>query len=187
MAIILSIGVLAGGFYLLRRIVDRGYLDQFTYAFQEINLLPGKDFRPTSPESSLQVFLTEDGMTLTPHLSRLKRNAPGPEKDHLILQELFTPRKGLLARPAAPDGTRVRGFYRLGRTAYLDLTEEFVHPAQPTPHGERLAVYATINSILLNNSDLDAVQLLIEGKPIETAWGWLDCSSPLGADLSLIR
>ena len=31
------------------------------------------------------------------------------------------------------------------------------------------------------------VRFMIEGETVETAWGWLDLSSPLAPDLSLVR
>ncbi|MBI1785247.1 GerMN domain-containing protein [Candidatus Sumerlaeota bacterium] len=187
MAVVLSLGFVGGGFYALKVVTERGYLDQYAYVFQDVSLLPNKNIRPSPMEASIQIFESDDGVTLTPRLQRLRRNAMGHEKDLLVLAAMFSGERPAGFKSLLPEGTKSRGFYRLGRTAYLDLTENFLKPASPTPRGERLAVYSLVNSIILNNQDVDAVQLLVEGKPIEIAWGWLDCSSPLGPDLSLIR
>ena len=186
-AAVVSLIVVAAGIFGLSRIVDEGYLDQFTFAFQDTSLLPEKQFRSSAAETSVRIFFTHDGRTLSPHTARLRRAVSGPEKARLILQELFSPPRSALFRSALPEGTRALGFYRIGATAYLDLSSEFFNPASPGPLGERMAVYALVNSILLNDPEIDAVQLMSEGKAIETAWGWLDCSSPLGANLSVIE
>lgn len=186
-AAVVSVIVVALGIFGLSRIVDEGYLDQFTFAFQDTSLLPEKQFRRSAAETSVRIFFTHDGRTLSPHTARLRRAVSGPEKARLILQELFSPPRSALFRSALPEGTRALGFYRIGSTAYLDLSSEFFNPASPGPLGERVAVYALVNSIVLNDPEIDAVQLMSEGKAIETAWGWLDCSSPLGANLSVIE
>ena len=121
-----------------------------------------------------------------PYLYPTRRAVNDPERARLILNALFTPPRGAVFRSAMPEGTHLRNYYQVGVTAYLDLSKEFLEPENPTPVGERIAVYASVNSIVLNDLGVEAVQLLVEGQPIETAWGWLDCSSPLGANLSII-
>ena len=186
LALLLTVAIIAGGFFGLRRMIDRGYLDQFNYAYQDTSLLPGKDFRPSGAEMNVRVYLTYDGRRLTADIRRLRRAAGGPERVRLVLDDLLSSPDDNPLRSPVPEGTRRRGLYQIGRTAYLDMTQEFLSPKEPTPLGERLAVYALVNSIVLNDPSVDAVQLLVEGRPIDTAWGWLDCSSPLGANLSLI-
>lgn len=186
--LLLSFAVIGAGAWALRAIVAGGYLDRLAYTFDEdVSLLPDAGFRPPSSEHTVRLFLTHDGRTLTAHTRRLRAVVGDAEKARLILTELFSPPPSALFRPATPAGTSVRGYYQLGRTAYLDLSEEFLAPRAPTPQGERLAIYAVVNSLVLNVESIDSVQLLVGGETIETAWGWLDCSSPLGANLSVIE
>lgn len=186
MATLLSLIVIGGGIYALKEITDRGYLDQYQYVFQQIDLLPTNTIRPASLDAALQVFVSEDGRSLTPRLYRLRRDMSADERDRIILDQLFSGPQGS-ERRIIPEGTNVRAFYRYGTTAYLDLTEQALEAGNTSARDERLTIYSMINSLVLNNPDINAVQILIEGKPIESLWGWLDCSSPLGADLSLLR
>jgi hypothetical protein len=186
---VLSIAIIAGAIYGIRSIVRSSYLDQVSYTFgRDVSLLPARTFRPTPTDQMVRIFQTENGETLVPATRRLRRVVSEPEKARLILQEVFSPvpRGGSLRAPL-PDGTRSRGFYTIGKTGYLDLSEDFREPPAKTPQGERLAVYSLVNSLVLNNAGVDAVQILVEGRPIETAWGWLDCSTPLGANLSIVE
>lgn len=186
-AIFMTIGLVLAASYGLREIIERGYLDQYKFVFQEVSLMPAKTIQPPSVDGSFQVFIPDDGFMLTISLQRLRRNMKAPEKDRLLIDTLFAPETYSSGTSLLPDGAAARGYYVVGRTGYLDVNEAFTQPNAASPRAERLAVYSIINSILLNNTELDAIQILVEGKPVETAWGWLDLSSPLGADLSLIR
>jgi hypothetical protein len=183
---LLSLGVIGWGIWALRGVVENEYFDRLAYAFQDVELAPGADFGVSERENRVRVYFTHDGRTLTPDTRRLPPESRGPRLAALILNELLDPPRNVLFRSALPEGTRVRGVYRIGRTAYVDCSAEFINPPEPTPNGERLAVYAVVNSIALNDPEVDAVQILIEGREIGAAWGWLDCSSPLGANLAVI-
>lgn len=186
-AAVVCLAIVGWGIYGLRQIVDRGYLDQVEYAFRDASMLPGESFQRSALESTVRIYFTRDGKTLTPSTRRLRRSVTGAERIGLILQGLFEIAPNPPLRSAFPPGTEARGFYRIDRTGYLDLSKEFLNPREPSPRGERLAVYAIVNSIVLNDPEIDSVQLMVEGEPIETAWGWIDCSSPLGANLAMIR
>lgn len=186
-AIFMTVGIVLGGIYGLREVMQRGYLDQYKFLYQEVNLLPTKSIQPPTTEGSFQMFLPDDGMMLTASLQRLRRNMKPAEKDRLMLETLFAPETVAAGARVLPEGTTSRAYYVVGRTGYLDMNEAFTKAEKPTPRAEKLAVYSIINSLLLNNAELDAIQILVEGKPVDTAWGWLDLTSPLGPDLSLIR
>ena len=51
---------------------------------------------------------------------------------------------------------------------------------------EMLAVYAIVNSVVLNVPEISAVGILINGGPLETLNGHVDLRRPLLADSSLI-
>jgi hypothetical protein len=91
-----------------------------------------------------------------------------------------------------PKGTSIRALYVVGNVLWLDMSPAFLKPDNPSPLMERLVVYSLVNSFLLNDPNpsqptVVGVCFMVDGKPIDSAWGWLDLSSPLGADLSLIR
>lgn len=188
MAVVLSVGVVVGGYYGLRESVQRGYMDQFKFVYDHTRLMPVDRLDPTSSEDTVQIFLSKDGKTLSPYPRRVRRNTPNPEKARLIMDELLSPTGGGALATLMPPGTQSRGFFQVGSTAFVDLSNDFLNAKQDrSPRAERLAIYAIVNSVALNIPDIQSVQILVEGNPIETAWGYMDCSTPLGPDLSLIR
>jgi spore germination protein GerM len=117
----------------------------------------------------------------------MRRDLQQVEREQAVLDLLFSPPPNASLERVIPEGTRLRAFYVIDRSGYLDISKEFLEPKQASPEAERLAVYALVNAIVLNSPGIDAVQILVEGRSIQSPWGWMDCSSPLGANLSLIH
>jgi spore germination protein GerM len=87
-----------------------------------------------------------------------------------------------------PQGTTVRGFYITGRQeAFVDLSAQLVsgHPGGSTT--ELLTVYAIVNAVTANLPTVQRVQILIEGKEVDTIAGHVDLRRPLQADAGLVR
>ena len=186
--ILLGTTALVGfGFWAAHEIRMRNIAQPLLESFGGVSMLPASPVRPPDPEQEVRVYyIARDGM-LSPQ-SRLLRGAAGEAaRLHQIVRELQAPPStGLLASPLA-GGVEVRGVYLLDGIIYLDLSQTFTRPEEPTPLGERLAIYSLENSFMLNLQSLRGVQILIEGQLAQSAWGWLDISTPLGPDLSLIR
>jgi len=86
------------------------------------------------------------------------------------LEELFRgPSPGLL--PAVPDGVRVRQLYILpDGTAYVDLSSEMLnHPWGSTT--ELQAIYAIVDTLALNVTQIARIGILVDGEPRETLGG----------------
>jgi hypothetical protein len=124
---------------------------------------------------------------LAPYVFRLRHELKIRERERVVLTRIFEPPPHPRLEPIIPKGTALRAFYVIDRAAYLDVTREFLNPPERTPEAERLAVYALVNAIVLNSEEIDAVQILVEGRSIRSAWGWMDCSTPLAANLSVIQ
>jgi spore germination protein GerM len=97
---------------------------------------------------------------------------------------------------AAPDGyvsviprdTTIRGFYITGRQeAFVDFSSQLAagHPGGSTT--ELLTVYAIVNAVTSNLPTVQRVQILIEGKEVDTLAGHVDLRRPLQADTTLVR
>jgi len=185
---VLCLGIIAFGYLNLTRIgaAERA-LGQFAANLGGASLLPASGFEPLSGEETIQVYYTADGHTLTPYNLRPRRVMTPAQKDRLALRQLLQADAIAGLKSTIPQGTELLGFYRLQGTAYVDLSDGFVQVDTPTPIREKLAVYAIVNSLALGDPEIDGVQIMIEGKTVETAWGWLDCSTPLGANLSVIQ
>ena len=84
---------------------------------------------------------------------------------------------------ALPPGTRLREIYfAQGGTLYVDFTRELQSNHAGGSRGEIETVYAVVDTLALNFPEVRRVQLLVEGKEIDTLAGHLDTSRPLPPD-----
>jgi len=83
--------------------------------------------------------------------------------------------------PTIPQTTKVNALYVSDRIAYIDFSSEIIedHPGGST--GELLTIYSIIMT-LTSFSDIDKVQLLVDGNSGETLVGHVDTSVPLERD-----
>ena len=153
--------------------------------YRTLSLRPAQRIQAPKAEMQLQIYYVARGRALAAEMRRLRKPATENERLRLIAQELRKPPSGKLLENPLPPGTDIRGVYLLNGIAYVDLTIDFTKVERPTPLRERLAIYALVNSMMLNNRSIQGVQIMIDGRPANSAWGWLDISSPLGPDLSL--
>jgi spore germination protein GerM len=124
------------------------------------------------------------------HLSSVVREVrlaeqPGEQGTEIVSVALEAPPAPLLS--AVPTGTTVRGFYLVpGGDAYVDLGGDgLTAPGGST--SESLAVYAIVNAVTANLPSVKRVQILIEGKEVDTLAGHLDLRRPLAPNLALVQ
>jgi germination protein M len=87
-----------------------------------------------------------------------------------------------------PPGTAVRAFYVTGGgDAFVDLSPEASanHPGGSS--AELLTVAAIVNAVTANLPAIRRVQILIDGKEVDTLAGHIDLRRPLERDTSLVR
>ena len=87
-----------------------------------------------------------------------------------------------------PDGTLLRAFYATERgDAFVDLSSDVStrHPGGSST--ELLTVYAIVNAITANLPSIQRVQILIDGREVDTLAGHVDLRRPLERDFSLVR
>ena len=87
-----------------------------------------------------------------------------------------------------PEGTLLRAFYVTERgDAFVDLTADVstAHPGGSST--ELLTVYAIVNAITANLPSIQRVQILIDGREVDTLAGHVDLRRPLERDFSLVR
>jgi spore germination protein GerM len=91
-------------------------------------------------------------------------------------------------RAAVPAGTTVRGFYlTAGGDAFVDLSSEVVTAHPGGTAAEILTVYAVVNAITANLPTVKRVQILVNGKQVDTLAGHIDLRGPLQPDKSMVR
>lgn len=88
---------------------------------------------------------------------------------------------------AIPAGTRLRTvFFAKAGEMYVDLTADLQanHPGGTT--NETLTVYALVSALTSNLPAVTGVQILVEGKEVDTLAGHLDLRRPIEQDLKWI-
>ena len=144
---------------------------------------PGAD--PDQPKVIDLYFADADSRRLA--LEAREVTSQGLEDSiHQVLRELIAgPQKGSLS-PTVPGDVGIRSVYFRDGVAYVDLTSNSsgTHPGGSWT--ELLTVYSIINTVTENFSDVDRVQLLIEGREHETLAGHVDISRPLPGRIQLL-
>jgi hypothetical protein len=91
-------------------------------------------------------------------------------------------------RSAIPAGTTVRAvFLAADGNVFVDLGGAIVtgHPGGSL--NEALTVYAIVNAVTVNLPDVAGVQILVDGKQVDTLAGHIDLRYPLGKALEWVR
>jgi len=125
-------------------------------------------------------YVAEDGMTLVPTSRNVPYGAtPVDQARRLVEAQIAVPPDGLVS--AIPAGTTVRAvFLTDAREAYVDLGGAVVSGHSGGALDEALAVYAIVNVLTVNLPEVTTVQILIEGREVDSLRGHIDLRSPLG-------
>jgi hypothetical protein len=87
-----------------------------------------------------------------------------------------------------PPGTTLRAFYVTERgDAFVDLSREVTTAHPGGSLNELLTVQAIVNAVLANLPAVQRVQLMVDGKQVDTIAGHVDVRRPLTRDSSLVR
>ena len=89
---------------------------------------------------------------------------------------------------AIPPGTTLRAvFITRSGDAYVDLSREAraAHPGGTV--NELLTVYTIVNALTVNLPAVNAVQLLVDGKEVDTLSGHVDLRRPLAKNLTWVQ
>ena len=132
-------------------------------------------------------YATADGLSLVAVRREVRLAEAAVQQAREILSAQFQ------AAPAPyvsviPQGTELRAFYSTDRgDAFVDLTSQVAtaHPGGSST--ELLTVYAIVNAVTANLPAIQRVQILIDGREVDTLAGHVDLRRPLERDLSLVR
>jgi germination protein M len=141
----------------------------------------------TAHITAVLYYGSSDGRTLVPVQRDVPLAAGIVEQGRQILtmQLQDAPRPYLKVIPA---GTTLRAFYVTDRgEAFVDLSGEVVRAHPGGSLTELLTVYALVNAVTSNLPAVQRVQLLVDGKEVDTIAGHVDVRRPLARDTSLVR
>ena len=132
-------------------------------------------------------YASSDGQGLVP----MRREVPFAEGVMAQGRQILTTQLGAAPPPlisVIPKGTSLRAFYVTDRgDAFVDLSREVssAHPGGSLT--ELLTVYALVNAVAANLPAVQRVQLLVDGKEVDTIAGHVDVRRPLSRDVTLVR
>ena len=108
------------------------------------------------------------------------------QAQEIITEQLTPPPAPYVS--AIPPGTKLRAIYVSGKgEAFVDLSKE-VSTAHPGgTDDELLTIYSIVNALTANLPAVTSVQLLVDGKEVDTLAGHIDLRQPLGKNLSLVE
>ena len=125
-------------------------------------------------------FASSDGFALVPVEREipLAQGTVAQARAVVEAQLTATPPDGLVS--TIPEGTTLRGVYVSDRNeAFVDLdaTVRTKHPGGSM--NELFTVYTIVNAVTTNLPDVEHVQLLIDGREVDTLAGHVDLRRPL--------
>jgi Sporulation and spore germination len=138
--------------------------------------------------SAILYFMSEDGTLLEGRSMDVPlRDSPAAQARALVEAQLAAEPPAPLMR-AVPAGVTVRGVFLTGRDdAYVDLDGTFVSALPGGSHNELMAAYAIVSVLTTNLTPVTRVQILIDGREVETLTGHVDLREPLRKNEGLLK
>lgn len=132
-------------------------------------------------------YVAEDGMRLT----SVERDIPYGEGPLDQAREIVAAQVAPVVDPlvsAVPAGTTVRAVFVSEKgEAFVDLSKEVVTAHPGGTLNELLTVYTIVNAVTENLPAITSVQLLVDGKEVETLAGHLDLRRPLKKNVAFVQ
>jgi hypothetical protein len=147
---------------------------------------------PATPGESRKIhatlfYVADTGNELIPISAEVPfGSTPSDQARRIVEAQVQAPAEGTVS--AIPAGTKVRAVYLTPRgEAYLDLSGDVARGHTGGSLDEALAVFTLVNALTVNLPDITAVQILIDGKEVDTLAGHIDLRHPLRRALEWVR
>jgi hypothetical protein len=147
---------------------------------------PSPTAGPSRTITARLLYVSEDGLQLT-SVEREVPFAEGADQAREIINAQIAPPAPPLVS-AVPSGTTLRALFITERgDAYVDLSREMVtgHPGGTL--NELLTVYTIVDALTINMPAIRGVQILIDGREVQTLAGHVDLRQPLAANQGLVQ
>ncbi len=131
-------------------------------------------------------YLARDGTGLVGRERGVDPGTDAVSRARAIAQRQLDPAPPPLMSPF-PEGTRVRSLYLTADgNAFVDLSRE-VSAAHPGGSLDELfTVYALVNALTINVPEINAVQIMVDGREVDTLAGHIDLRRPLESNLAWV-
>ena len=147
---------------------------------------------PASPTAERKItatlyYISPDGMSLIGAQREVPFGDPIAEQARRIVEAQLVEAPEPLAS-AVPRGTTLRALFVSDRgDAFVDLTGEVTSRHTGGSLDELFTVYAIVNALTVNLPAITRVQILVDGKEVDTLAGHVDLRHPLQKDLKWVR
>jgi spore germination protein GerM len=130
-------------------------------------------------------YVSDDGLSLAPAQRDVPYGATVPEQARAIVEAQIAAAAPLVS--AIPPDTKLRDVFVTERgDAFVDLSGELVshHPGGSLE--EIFTVYTIVNALTVNLPAITRVQILVDGKQVDTLAGHVDLRHPLAKSLEWV-
>ncbi|MBM3771506.1 MAG: GerMN domain-containing protein [Acidimicrobiia bacterium] len=142
---------------------------------------PVESNAPAAPERKIKArlfFVSDDGHGLTGVERDVAFGADPTAQARAILEaQLTSPEPPLLS--AIPSGTTLRAVFVANGDAYVDVSSEIVSGHPGGTLSESLTIYTLVAAVKANLPAVGGVQILVNGKEVDTLAGHIDLRQPL--------
>ena len=132
-------------------------------------------------------YVADDGTKLTSVERDIAYGEGTVEQAREILNAQIAPVVEPLVS-AVPSGTALRAvFLTQSGEAYVDFSREVVSGHPGGTLNELLTIYTIVNALTVNLPAVTAVQVLVDGKEVDTLAGHIDLRQPLAKNLNWVQ
>lgn len=180
--------VLAVGAYLLLKRPGpyvRRVIDYLTTRYPHVKEV-GERLTTTQSWEATLCFGDENSDYLIKEYRKMLTSIHPREKAQALLEELIAgPRaKGLRTIPA---DVRLKGVREEGDILVADFSQDLITKHPGGSSSEMMTVFSIVNTVTINIPEYKRVRLLVEGKPIDTIAGHIDCKEPIAPQYGLLH
>ena len=130
-------------------------------------------------------YVSDDGMALNAVQREVPYGATVAEQARAIVQAQIESASPLLS--AVPPGTKLRDVFVTERgDAFVNLSGDLVTAHPGGSMDEIFTVYTIVNALTVNLPAITRVQILVDGKEVETLAGHVDLRHPLAKSLEWV-
>ena len=131
-------------------------------------------------------YVAEDGLSLAPMQREVPFGEPVSEQARHIVEMQITPPPAPHVS-AIPQGTKLRAVYVSEQgEAFVDVTGEVSRNHTGGALDELFAVYTIVNALTVNLPAIKRVQILVDGKEVDTLAGHVDLRQPFAKNTQWI-
>lgn len=150
---------------------------------QAANAANGKTANPQETMRLTVYHATKDAAHVAPEVHVVPKNDQ-PAQTALNLLLAGTKNANLVS--VIPQDTKVRSLVIKEHVAYVDFNDKLLKNNRGGSASEMLLVASIVNT-LTEFPEVKKVQIMVEGKKVETLWGHMDTSEPLERSEKMIK